>query len=162
MGLMTACQPVPRALIGRLSACVVAVLVSVLVLGVSAAGASGGSCPNELRREEQNALYLPECRAYEMVSPLEKNGTDVTGSAQVTEAADNGEAVAYGALAGFGETSGSGGFGYTQYVARREAGTGWHSRGITPRASLEAFQFVYGAVVTTAFSRDLNEATVEG
>src|ERR1700723_3236974 len=162
MGLMTACQPVPRALIGRLSACVVAVLASVLVLGVAVAGASSGSCPNELRREEQNALYLPECRAYEMVSPLDKNGTDVTGDGESTEAADNGEAVSFAASAGFGETSGSGAFGYTQYVARREAGVGWHTRGISPRAALEAFQFIYGAVAITDFSPDLSAAIVEG
>ncbi len=168
---MTTHRPVFRVLIGHLPI-YAAVFALVLVFGVSAMAANAGaevsaeegsgSCPNELRREEQNALYLPECRAYEMVSPLDKNGSDITGNGQVTEAAGNGEAVAYGALAGFSETSGSGGFGYTQYVARREAAAGWHSRGITPRASLEAFQFVYGAVVTTAFSRDLSAATIEG
>jgi Tol biopolymer transport system component len=123
---------------------------------------SGGGCSNELRREEQNTLYLPECRAYEMVSPLEKNGTDVTGNGDITEAADNGEAVAYGALAGFSETSGSGALGFTQYIARREAGNGWHTQGITPRATLEAFQFLPGAVAATDFSSDLGYAAIEG
>ncbi|HEY1690369.1 MAG TPA: hypothetical protein VGF95_16070 [Solirubrobacteraceae bacterium] len=146
---------------GRVQACFAVVLVMALVCGVPAAGASSGGCSNELRREEQNSLYLPECRAYEMVSPLEKNGTDVTGNGDVTEAADNGEAVAYGALAGFSETSGSGALGFTQYIARREE-DGWRTRGITPRATLEAFQFLPGAVAATVFSTDLEYAAIEG
>lgn len=154
-------QPVLRVLVWRVPACVAAALALVLACGVSAAGASSGGCSNEPRREEQNSLYLPECRAYEMVSPLEKNGTDVTGNGDVTESADNGEAVAYGALAGFGETSGSGALGFTQYVARREE-NGWRTRGITPRATLEAFQFLPGAVAATVFSSNLEYATIEG
>ena len=33
-------------------------------------------CPNEQVRVEVNSLALPECRAYEMVTPIEKSGND--------------------------------------------------------------------------------------
>lgn len=55
--------------------CVVLVLVSLCaavacsaLVGVSGAAASEG-CANEARRVEQGSQFLPECRAYELVSP---------------------------------------------------------------------------------------------
>ncbi len=35
------------------------------------------ACPNEAIRERQGALYLPDCRAFELVSPADKDGNDV-------------------------------------------------------------------------------------
>ena len=36
------------------------------------------TCPNAAIRAQQHAAFLPECRAYEMVSPVDKGGADVT------------------------------------------------------------------------------------
>lgn len=36
-----------------------------------------GSCPNEAIRQLQRATFLPDCRAYEQVSPVDKNGANV-------------------------------------------------------------------------------------
>jgi Tol biopolymer transport system component len=119
-----------------------------------------GGCANEARREEQNATHLPDCRAYEMVSPIDKNGTNIDGKGQTSEASPDGERVTYDADAGFGETNGSGIGGYTQYIASREAG-GWVSHGMTPTPPQEAFQFIAGSVVIRAYSEDLRYGIVE-
>ena len=114
--------------------------------------ASAAGCPNELRREAQNSTYLPDCRAYEMVSPLDKNGADVSGEDETTQSSADGESVAYAALAGFGDSNGSGSGGYTQYIATRHEGSGWTSHGITPLPATESYQFVVGATAVLGFS----------
>ena len=51
-------------------------------------------CPNEQFRAEQPfASVLPDCRAYEMVSPLAKDDGGVTYIA--SRAAEHGEAITY-------------------------------------------------------------------
>jgi hypothetical protein len=50
-------------------------LVGVLVLGLpGVAGAAEGGCPNEALRQELGSGFLPDCRAYEMVTPVFKEG----------------------------------------------------------------------------------------
>ncbi|HET7120550.1 MAG TPA: hypothetical protein VFI17_04785, partial [Solirubrobacterales bacterium] len=79
---------------------------------------------------------LPDCRAYEMVSPVDKNGADIETvfnsngfRAQLNQAATDGEALTYSAYRAFGEVESSP---YSsQYIASRGA-AGWSSRGISP------------------------------
>ena len=51
---------------------------------------------------------LPDCRAYEMVSPPDKNGGDVMGNTTRTRAAADGDAVGFASLGGFGDAIGTG------------------------------------------------------
>jgi hypothetical protein len=51
----------------------VAVLLSAACLPVSSALAVEGSCANEARRTEQSSTQLPNCRAYEQVTPVAKD-----------------------------------------------------------------------------------------
>jgi WD40-like Beta Propeller Repeat len=58
----------------RLRGCLLG-LVGVLVLGLpGVALAAEGGCPNEALRVELGSGFLPDCRAYEMVSPAYKEG----------------------------------------------------------------------------------------
>jgi hypothetical protein len=103
------------------------------------------ACQNEALREAQHATYLPGCRAYELVSPPDKNGANVIADSGRTRASADGEAVGFLSLGAFAESEGTG-LG-TEYIAERlgapgPLGTGWATRGITPLQeanSLETF-----------------------
>jgi hypothetical protein len=83
-----------------------------------------GSCPNEARREEQESTFLPECRAYELVTSPYKQGFAINKQSY----GDDG-AVAYNSTGSFADNA-YGGL-YNQYVARRSE-TGWKSISMTP------------------------------
>jgi hypothetical protein len=91
------------------------------------------SCPNEAIRAEQHSTSLPDCRAYEMVSPPAKNGGDVMADSQRTRAASDGSAIEFTSLSGFGDVLGTG---YAaEYISERStaaAATGWVTHAITP------------------------------
>jgi hypothetical protein len=77
--------------------------------------------------------FLPDNRAWEMVSPPDKSGGDVTPVSANTRAAADGSAVGFTSLVGFGDTQGAA-LG-VEYIAERTAapGTpGWATHGITP------------------------------
>ena len=63
---------------GALCLCVLG-LVALLGSGTPSAGAV--SCPNEAIRAQQGSTYLPDCRAYEQVTPVDKEaGNDMFGN----------------------------------------------------------------------------------
>lgn len=88
------------------------------------------SCPNAQIRAEQFSAYLPECRAYELVSPVEKNGGSVAADRSFTQSAPDGNAIKYSSVTGFAGVEGSQVRGY-EYVAERGA-EGWVTHGINP------------------------------
>jgi len=98
---------------------------------------SSGSCPNEqLRAEQPYGLELPDCRAYELVSPLEKNGNDATEAEAstsdgsfVSRAAVSGEAIEYQSQAAFADPAGN--TVADEFLSRRGPG-GWSTQSITP------------------------------
>jgi NHL repeat-containing protein len=95
----------------------------------------GGSCANSVLRSGPSA-FLPDCRAYEMVSPIEKNGGDILNGPDnvadpggYVQAAPSGDRLAYTATAVFDDQPNS--FRYNEYLAERGAG-GWSNQGVHP------------------------------
>ena len=93
------------------------------------------SCPNQERREEQHSAFLPDCRAYEIVSPADKGGNGVLVSSTRTRAAADGSAASFTSLGGFADARGTGIA--VDYLAQRSSDpepgdSGWSTHAITP------------------------------
>jgi len=112
------------------------------------------ACPNAQIRGLQAAQFLPDCRAYEMVSPIEKDGGNVSASPTNTRAAVDGNAVQYVSVTGFADAHGSASFG-TDYIAQR-IGEGWVTHAITPSQTPPDFLIARVANYAGDFSDDLN------
>jgi hypothetical protein len=99
------------------------------------AAPEASECPNEALRAEMHSTFLPDCRAYEMVSPPEKNGLGVVTQNDKIHVATDGDGVTFATLGGFGDQQGTS-FD-AEYLARRTAQpatNGWSTQGINPRA----------------------------
>jgi hypothetical protein len=91
----------------------------------------------------QTGPGLPDNRAYEQVSPVEKNGNNIMADSARTRAAGNGDAVQYSSLGAFADAEGTGIA--TEYIAKR-TDTGWKTHSITPLQDLQTYvQYLGGA-----------------
>jgi hypothetical protein len=122
---------------------------------------ASAACPNQAFRDNQQAGYLPDCRAYEMATPLEKGHGDIVADGATTVASRFGGAVAFNSRIAFGDTVGSGTVGQTQYVARR-TDQGWEVHAITPMPQPEALQTFAVPTLLQLYSDDLRTAVVRG
>ncbi|HET9155010.1 MAG TPA: hypothetical protein VFN85_12975, partial [Solirubrobacterales bacterium] len=90
---------------------------------------SGAGCPNaELRTN--NSSHLPDCRAYEQVSPIDKNDSDVANAFEGSiwqQASVDGERVFYESVGAFPGAPSA--VKKIQYFALRDAG-GWSTRAV--------------------------------
>ena len=141
-------------------------IVAIVAFTLLAAGAlattpalASSACPNAQVRQESNAnpttgqpysMGLPECRAYEMVSPLEKGGSDALKSGFSFPAAADGDAVEFASQNAFGDAeNGLASFGGEAdfYVARR--GTeGWSTSSALPPRAVVAKPSAFGGTAS--------------
>ena len=101
------------------------------------------TCPNAAIRTAQFASYLPDCRAYEMVSPLHKNGGNVAAASTLTQASVSGDAVKYTSMAMFSGATGAeqrGG----EYVGQRGP-EGWTTHEINPNQAAKGTELFMSA-----------------
>ncbi|MGH2974084.1 MAG: hypothetical protein ACRDLL_04350 [Solirubrobacterales bacterium] len=77
----------------------------VLTVATYASQPSFGSCPNDRYRTGPSAK-LPDCRAYEQVTPSDKYGSDAYGSSYTVEASPSGDGITSFTFAGFPGTEG--------------------------------------------------------
>jgi hypothetical protein len=98
-----------------------------------------GPCPNDAFRTGQYAplgdpsAKLPDCRAYEQASPIEKNGQDVRGTLDLARASLGGDAVTFSTTNGI--PGGQGGQELPTYLSSRGSGN-WSTQGILPPQSV--------------------------
>ena len=126
-----------------------------------APGSPGSGCVNEALRTGASAA-LPDCRAYEMVSPSEKEGGDIAvrGPTAMDQAAIGGGKVTYSSYRAFGGAKAAP---YSsQYIASRGAG-GWASEAISPEQRGELFNLEPSIVSSPfeVFSAELGEAWLQ-
>jgi hypothetical protein len=117
-------------------------LAGLVALGVLAAGVfsvatarAEGVCPNEALRSELDSGFLPDCRAYEMVTPVYKEGHELNLADSSSFSSDGSRAF----LRGLGAVVGIEGEGETLegtavYMDTRTA-AGWQLSPLNPPAS---------------------------
>jgi hypothetical protein len=135
---------------------VLAIVVSLCSLAAAmapalAGAAQAGECPNEALRAEANSTQLAECRAYELVSPVDTADSAVAQEPGGNGAAPDGEAATFisdGAFAGAGSD-----FGPSWYIARRVENAGWET-------SWVGVSGLPGSAGGTTLSFDLSKALV--
>jgi len=118
-----------------------------------------GPCPNEqVRIAEPYAPALPDCRAYEQVSPVEKNYADALGAVTSVRAAPSGEAVTFDSLGPFPLGGGTGEGSpelFTAYLSTR-AGETWPTQNLEPAVDPGGLGAVLGVSEDLAYSFELS------
>ena len=139
---------------------VVAIVFATLLWATLPAHAQVDSCANAELRTGPSA-ELPDCRAYEQVSPVDKNGSDVShGTTGVATSggrpvAPAGDAATFTSNGSFAGQQLGGNVGYWPYMARRTE-TGWRTIPVSRRPASPS-----GALTATwVASTDLRFMTV--
>ena len=127
-----------------LRACALAFGSAVLTTGLLACAApafAAEPCPNEAIREQQGVTYLPDCRAFEQVTPAHKGAND----AVFEGATADGSHVSFDAPGGLLGTAASN---KPHVFTAGRASAGWSSLALTPfdqPSSPQGFYFIPGS-----------------
>jgi hypothetical protein len=92
-----------------------------------------GTCPNDVFRLGHLSARLPDCRAYERATPLDKNGNDAGGQLYKVQASLSGDGITTQVKSGM--AGGEGSQVYPLYLLSR-GGAGWSTQGLLPPQSL--------------------------
>jgi hypothetical protein len=120
---------------------------------------SGSGCPNESLRIGPSAA-LPDCRAYEQVTPVEKSNQDGVFASEseffMPQVAADGSLAAYFSFGAFSGSEAPNPF----YLATRGT-TNWGSQGIIPPQSAVHAVITFCLPQYSAYSPDLSRAVLE-
>ena len=149
----------------------VGIIAAATFVASPAPAGAAEACPNELVRAQEGASQLPDCRAWEMVSPVEKNGGSILGiggyvlgpsqsgskpaEGGLVQAAENGEAITYVSFGSF--VSPKGATLYSAYISRREA-AGWSTENIMAPMTSHGYILAGSGSPYQAFSADLSHS----
>jgi len=128
-----------------------------LGVGTLAASAWAEGCPKEqLRGQDGYALKLPDCRAYEQVSPVDKNFTDALGEADIVQSSPSGDGVTFFSDAPFpGVLSATG---PSLYLSTRADGE-WSTQGLVPQTIPRSLPG-HGSASVLSLTEDLSQTVV--
>lgn len=139
-----------------MTTCVLAAAVGG-ALALPSAARAAEPCPNESLRaagpetpttDEPYSSALPDCRAYEQVSPVDKNLSDADGPAGQVQASPSGEGVTFFSVLPFPGVPGAGAL--LTYLATRGEG-GWSTQGLLPESDPAARTNVRGLTEDMAY-----------
>jgi hypothetical protein len=122
---------------------------------------TAAGCPNEVLRSGVSGI-LPDCRAFEMVSPVAKNGADILAAPTLSGTSVDGNAVSYVSRAAFADSKGLNDAG-AEYISRRGV-DGWTTHPITPQHETLPVPATLGSVsaYTGVYSPDLSRGVFLG
>ncbi len=150
-------------MIGRLCAvgAFVAVLAIAVVGTVGVVPALADTCPNAQFRSGPSER-LPDCRAYEQASPVEKGGLDAVSLEPVLPAqsspCEGGEACAIAFVNADAAFAGASGNEFTNAYLAARGQEGWHTTALSPPTAQAPANSLPS--VTYAFSNDLSRSVV--
>lgn len=141
-------------------------LAALVAFALLAPVASAQGCANEARRAEQGSASLPDCRAYELVTPTDKDSGEPLAVVSVLEEAPlNGIAGAHAAVDGERMAwdsehvlPGSQSFGL-DYLSAREEG-GWSTENVIPQQSVQNGLLCPDLVGIVGWSADLSKGVL--
>jgi hypothetical protein len=132
--------------------CALPLIVTAIALLLQAVtpALAAGPCSNEaLRAEDTYSQALPDCRAYEQVSPVEKGLTDALGDITNVRAARSGEAVTFTANTPF--PGGVGGDSQPHLLSTRTAAD-WSTQSLQPPTGPGSTAVVKGVTEDLAYT----------
>ena len=120
---------------GRVAVLAAMALLTATGEGTLVAAAQAEECPpnEQIRREQPYAVKLPDCRAYEQVSPVNKSITDAVGEPGVVQSSRSGDMVTFFSLVPFPGIPGAGEL--PTYLSTREGSGEWITQGLLPQAN---------------------------
>lgn len=130
----------------------------------SPAALAADTCANAVIREQQEAQHLPDCRAYELVSPSDKAAQDVRQTYGSLRSADDGSAVTYSGFGSFPGADVKGSVWMSRYLTKRGV-SGWNGRSVDSRQDVQILSFAsFGAQYQNiqapdSFTSDLSVST---
>ncbi len=125
-------------------------LIAICVGGGALAASARAECANEeIRRTEVYALKTPDCRAYEQVSPTDKNFSDAVSIVGLVQGALSGDGVTFFSVLPFPGVPGAAEF--PTYLSTRGS-EGWSTQGLLPPSAPGTAPFLVGMTEDLAYT----------